>query len=132
MKLTSYLFSVLKRLFIVISFLFAVNAAVACEDFKQNFKYEYKYTVKKHNVKDSNIEVIEQALNRHNWKKLQNLTENEAKIEWESFLSDINDEEVNIIDGGYVSVSFHKVESMSIDDIITYIDGEKVGEKTWE
>ena len=69
---------------------------------------------------DSNIEVIEQALNRHNWKKLQNLTENEAKIEWESFLSDINDEDVKIINGGYVSVSFHKVESMTIDDIITY------------
>ena len=132
MRPTFYLFSVLKRLFIAISCFCALNATVACEDFKQNLKYEYKYTVKKHNIKDSNIEVIEQALNRHNWKKLQNLTENEAKIEWESFLSDINDEDVKIINGGYVSVSFHKVESMTIDDIITYIDGEKVGEKTWE
>ena len=132
MKLTFYLLSVLKRLFIAISCFCALNATVACEDFKQNLKHEYKYTVKKHNIKDSNIEVIEQALNRHNWKKSQNLTENEAKIEWESFLSDINDEEVKIINGGYVSISFHKVESMTIDDIITYIDGEKVGEKTWE
>lgn len=132
MRPTFYLFSVLKRLFIAISCFCALNTTVACEDFKQNLKYEYKYTVKKHNIKDSNIEVIEQALNRHNWKKLQNLTENEAKIEWESFLSDINDEDVKIINGGYVSVSFHKVESMTIDDIITYIDGEKVGEKTWE
>ena len=132
MKQMSSLFSIFKRLTVAILCLCAINSVVACEDYAQNLKSVYGYTVIRHKVKESNIAAIEQALEKHEWQRSQNLTKDEAKAEWESFMSDINDEEVNIIDGGYVSVSFHKVESMTIDDIITYIDGEKVGEKTWE
>lgn len=129
------LYPIFKRLIIVLLCLTAVNAAVSCkgyDDYVKNLKYEYGYTVKKHNVKGSDIEVIEQALDKHEWQKYKLLTKEEAKAEWESFLSDINDEEVVITDGGYVTVSFHELVSMTIDEIIHWVEGDSVGEKTWK
>ncbi|MBQ3246249.1 MAG: hypothetical protein IJB06_06010 [Bacteroidales bacterium] len=120
---------------IVLLCLTAVNAAVSCkgyDDYVKNLKYEYGYTVKKHNVKGSDIEAIEQALDKHEWQKYKQLTKDEAKAEWESFLSDINDEEVEITDGGYVTVRLHELVSMTIDDIIHWVEGDSVGEKTWK
>lgn len=113
----------------------AVNAAVSCEgydDYVKNLKYEYGYTVKKHNVKGPDIEAIEQALDKHGWQKSKSLTKDEAKAEWESFLSDINDEEVEITDGGYVRVRFHELVPMTIDEIIHWGEGDSLGEKTWK
>ena len=110
----------MKRLIIALLCLAAVSAIVACEgndDYVKNLKSEYRYTVKKHNVKGADIEAIEQALDKH---------------EWQSFLSDINDEEVEITDGGYVTVRFHEFVPMTIDEIIHWIEGDSVGEKTWE
>ena len=55
----------MKRLIIALLCLGAVSAIVACkgyDDYGKNLKYEYVYTVKKHNVKGSDIEAIEQAL----------------------------------------------------------------------
>ena len=95
----------MKRLIIALLCLAAVSAIVACEgsdDYVKNLKSDYGYTVKKHNVKVSDIEAIEQALDKHEWQKSKSLTKDDAKAEWESFLSDINDEEVEITDGGYV------------------------------
>ena len=129
------LYPIFKRLIIVLLCLTAVNAAVSCkgyDDYVKNLKYEYGYTVKKHNVKGSDIEAIEQALDKHEWQKSKSLTKDEAKAEWESFLSDINDEEVEITDGVYVTVRFHELVPMTIDEIIHWIKGDSVGEKTWK
>ena len=125
----------MKRLIIALLCLAAVSAIVACErsdDYVKNLKSEYRYTVKKHNVKGSDIEAIEQALDKHEWQKSKSLTKDEAKAEWESFLSDINDVEVEITDGGYVTVRFHEFVPMTIDEIIHWIEGDSVGEKTWK
>ncbi len=125
----------MKRLIIALLCLAAVSAIVACEgsdDYVKNLKSEYRYTVKKHNVKGSDIEAIEQALDKHEWQKSKSLTKDDAKAEWESFLSDINDEEVEITDGGYVTVRFHEFAPMTIDEIIHWIEGDSVGEKTWK
>lgn len=125
----------MKRLIIALLCLAAVSAIVACEgsdDYVKNLKSEYRYTVKKHNVKGSDIEAIEQALDKHEWQKSKSLTKDDAKAEWESFLSDINDEEVEITDGGYMTVRFHEFVPMTIDEIIHWIEGDSVGEKTWE
>ena len=129
------LYPIFKRLIIVLLCLTAVNAAVSCkgyDDYVKNLKYEYGYTVKKHTVKGSDIEAIEQALDKHEWQKSKSLTKDEAKAEWESFLSDINDEEVEITDGGYVTVRFHELVPMTIDEIIHWVEGDNVGEKTWK
>ena len=129
------LYPIFKRLIIVLLCLTAVNAAVSCKGYDyyvKNLKSEYGYTVKKHNVKGSDIEAIEQALDKHEWQKYKQLTKDEAKAEWESFLSDINDEEVEITDGGYVTVRFHEVVPMTIDEIIHWVEGDSVGEKTWK
>lgn len=129
------LYPIFKRLIIVLLCLTAVNAAVSCkgyDDYVKNLKYEYGYTVKKHNVKGSDIEAIEQALDKHEWQKSKSLTKDEAKAEWESFLSDINDEEVEITDGVYVTVRFHELVPMTIDEIIHWVEGDNVGEKTWK
>ena len=67
------------------------------------------------------------ALDKHEWQKYKNLTKDEAQAEWESFLSDINDEEVNIADGGYVKVKFHEVFSMTNDENIRWYEGNIVG-----
>ena len=109
----------MKRLILALLCLAAVSAIVACKDYGdyvKNLKYEYGYTVKKHNVKGSDIEAIEQALDKHEWQKSKSLTKDEAKAEWESFLSDINDEEVEITDGEYVTVRFHELVPMTIDE----------------
>ena len=82
----------MKRLIIALLCLAAVNTVLSCEgydDYVKNLKSEYGYTVKKHNVKGSDIEAIEQALAKHEWQKSKSLTKDEAKAEWESFLSDI-------------------------------------------
>ena len=71
-------------------------------------------------------------MDKHEWQKSKSLTKDEAKAEWESFLSDINDEEVEITDGGYVKVRFHELVSMTIDEIIHWGEGDSVGEKTWK
>ena len=129
------LYPIFKRLIIVLLCLTAVNAAVSCkgyDDYVKNLKYEYGYTVKKHNVKGSDIEAIEQALDKHEWQKSKSLTKDEAKAEWESFLSDINDEEVEITDGGYVTGRLHELVPMTIDEIIHWVEGDNVGEKTWK
>ena len=110
---------IMKRLILALLCLAAVSAIVACEghdDYVKNLKSEYEYTVNKHNVKGSDIEAIEQALDKHEWQKSKSLTKDEAKAEWESFLSDINDEEVEITDGGYVTVRFHELVPMTIDE----------------
>ena len=91
-----------------------------------------KRYLKKHKVKGADIEAIEQALDEHEWQKSKSLTKDEAKAEWESFLSDINDEEVEITDGGYVTVRFHELVPMTIDEIIHWVEGDSVGEKTWK
>ena len=78
------------------------------------------------------VEAIEQALDKHEWQKSKSLTKDEAKAEWESFLSDINDEEVEIADGGYVTVRFHELVPMNIDEFIYWVEGNSVDEKTWE
>ena len=132
MKQMSSLFSIFKRLTVVILCLCAINSVVACEDYAQNLKSVYGYTVIRHKVKESNIAAIEQALEKHEWQRSQTLTKDEAKAEWESFTSDINDEEVEIADGGYVKVKFHEVFSMTNDEIIQWYEGNIVGEKTWE
>lgn len=126
---------ILKRLTIALLCLVALSAIVACEgydDYVENLKSEYEYTVNKHNVKGSDIEAIEQALTKHEWQKSKSLTKDEAKAEWESFLSDINDEEVEITDGEYVTVRFHELVPMTIDEIIHWIEGDSIGEKTWK
>ena len=126
---------IMKRLIIALLCLGALSAFVACEgydDYVKNLKSEYEYTVNKHNVKGSDIEAIEQALDKHEWQKSKSLTKDEAKAEWESFLSDINDEEVEITDGGYVTVRFHELVPMTIDEIIHWVEGDSVGEKTWK
>ena len=125
----------MKQLIIALLCLGAVSTIVACEgydDYVKNLKSEYEYTVNKHNVKGSDIEAIEQALDKHEWHKSKSLTKDEAKAEWESFLSDINDEEVEITDGEYVTVRFHELVPMTIDEIIHWIEGDSVGEKTWK
>ena len=118
------------RLTSIIAVLGILAACDGYDDYVGNLKFEYGYTVIRHKVKGSDIETIEQALDKHEWQKHKNLTKDEAKAEWESFLSDINDEEVEIGDGGYVTIRFHEVVPYTIDDIITYVDGENVGEKT--
>ncbi len=135
MKRINSLYSIFRRLIIAYLFLGAVNAVAGCDgydDYVKNLKFEYGYTVKKHNVKGFDIETIEQALDKHEWQKHKNLTKDEAKAEWESFLSDINDEEVEIADGGYVTVRFHEVVPYTIDEIIHWIEGNSMGEKTWK
>lgn len=125
----------MKRLIIALLCLTAINSLVSCEgydDYVKNLKSEYEYTVNKHNVKGSDIEAIEQALAKHEWQKSKSLTKDEAKAEWESFLSDINDEEVEITDGEYVTVRFHELVPMTIDEIIHWVEGDSVGEKTWK
>lgn len=125
----------MKRLIIALLCLGSVSAIVACEgygDYVKNLKFEYGYTVKKHKVKGAEIEAIEQALDKHEWQKSKSLTKDEAKAEWESFLSDINDEEVEIADGGYVTVRFHELVPMNIDEFIYWVEGNSVDEKTWE
>ena len=102
------LYPIFKRLIIVLLYLTAVNAAVSCKG--------YDDYVNKHNVKGFDIEAIEQALDKHEWQKSKSLTKDEAKAEWESFLSDINDDEVEITDGGYVTVRFHELVPMTIDE----------------
>ena len=129
------LYPIFKRLIIVLLCLTAVNAAVSCkgyDDYVKNLKFEYGYTVIRHKVKGADIEAIEQTLDKHEWQKSKSLTKDEAKAEWESFLSDINDEEVEITDGGYVTVRFHELVPMTIDEIIHWIEGDSVGEKTWK
>ena len=129
------LYPIFKRLIIVLLCLTAVNAAVSCkgyDDYVKNMKFEYGYTVIRHKVKGADIEAIEQTLDKHEWQKSKSLTKDEAKAEWESFLSDINDEEVEITDGGYVTVRFHELVPMTIDEIIHWIEGDSVGEKTWK
>ena len=108
----------LKALILGILCLCAFNCVVACEDFGKNMKFEYGYSVVRHNVKGSDIAAIEQALDKHEWQKSKSLTKDEAKAEWESFLSDINDEEVEITDGEYVTVRFHELVPITIDEII--------------
>ena len=71
-------------------------------------------------------------MDKHEWQKYKQLTKDEAKAEWESFLSDINDEEVEITDGGYVTVRFHELVPMNIDEFIYWVEGNSVDEKTWE
>ena len=135
MKRMNSLYSIFKRLIIALLCLGAVNALVSCEsydDYVKNLKSEYGYTVIRHKVKDSDIEAIEQALDKHEWQKPKSLTKDEAKAEWESFLSDINDEDVEIADGGYVTVRFHELVPMTIDEIIHLTEGDSVGEKTWK
>lgn len=125
----------MKRLIIALLCLGSVSAIVACEgygDYVKNLKFEYGYTVKEHKVKGADIEAIEQALDKHKWQKSKSLTKDEAKAEWESFLSDINDEEVEIADGGYVTVRFHELVPMNIDEFIYWVEGNSVYEKTWE
>lgn len=125
----------MKRLIIALLYLGSVSAIVACEgygDYVKNLKFEYGYTVKEHKVKGADIEAIEQALDKHEWQKSKSLTKDEAKAEWESFLSDINDEEVEIADGGYVTVRFHELVPMNIDEFIYWVEGNSVYEKTWE
>ena len=129
------LYPIFKRLIIVLLCLTAVNAAVSCkgyDDYVKNMKFEYGYTVIRHKVKGADIEAIEQTLDKHEWQKSKSLTKDEAKAEWESFLSDINDEEVEITDGGYVTVRFHELVPMTIDEIIHWIEVDSVGEKTWK
>ena len=125
----------MKRLIIALLCLGSISAIVACEgygDYVKNLKFEYGYTVKEHKVKGADIEAIEQALDKHEWQKSKSLTKDEAKAEWESFLSDINDEEVEIADGGYVTVRFHELVPMNIDEFIYWVEGNSVDEKTWE
>ena len=74
-----------KQLIIALLCLTAINALVSCEvydDYVKNLKSEYEYTVNKHNVKGSDIEAIEQALDKHEWQKSKSLTKDEAKAEW--------------------------------------------------
>ena len=126
---------IMKRLIIALLCLGSVSAIVACEgygDYVKNLKFEYGYTVKEHKVKGADIEAIEQALDKHEWQKSKSLTKDEAKAEWESFLSDINDEEVEIADGRYVTVRFHELVPMNIDEFIYWVEGNSVDEKTWE
>lgn len=132
MKQMSSLFSIFKRLTVAILCLCAINSVVACEDYAQDLKSVYGYTVIRHKVKESNIAAIEQALEKHEWQRSQNLTKDEAKAEWESFMSDINDEEVKIADGGYVTVRFHELTPTIIDDLTHWVEGNSVGEKTWK
>ena len=40
--------------------------------------------------------------------------------------------EVGIADGGYVTVRFHELVPMTIDEIIHWVEGDSVGEKTWK
>ena len=71
-------------MFVAILCVCAVNAVIACkgyDDYVKNLKSEYGYTVKKHNVKGSDIEAIEQALDKHEWQKSKSLTKDEAKAE---------------------------------------------------
>ena len=42
----------------------------------------------------------------------------------------MNPQEVEITDGGYLTVRFHELVPMTIDQIIHWIEGESVGEKT--
>ena len=124
-----------KLLSVLLVLMVALPMTASCEgsdDYVKNLKSEYEYTVNKHNVKGSDIEAIEQALAKHEWQKSKSLTKDEAKAEWESFLSDINDEEVEITDGEYVTVRFHELVPMTIDEIIHWIEGDSVGEKTWK
>ena len=124
----------MKRLIIALICLVTLSATIACEgyhDYVKKMKFEYGYTVKKHNVNGADIEAISQALDKHEWQKSRSLTKDEAKAEWESFLSHINDEEVEITDGGYVTVRFHELVPMTTDEIIHWIEGKSVGEKTW-
>ena len=132
MKPMNSLFSIFKRLTVAILCLCVTNSVVACEDYAQNLKSVYRYTVIRYKVKESNIAAIEQALEKHEWKRSQNLTKDEAKAEWESFQRDINDEDVEITDGGYVTVRFHELVPMTIDEIIHWVEGDSVGEKTWK
>ena len=119
----------MKRFLFVTTFICLL--ATACGDFGKNMKFEYGYTVVRHNVKGSDIEAVEQALDKHEWQKYKNLTKDEAQEEWESFLNDINDEEVEIADGGYVTVRFHELTPTTIDDLTHWVEGNSVGEKTW-
>ena len=124
-----------KLLSVLLVLMVALPMTASCEgsdDYVKNLKSEYEYTVNKHNVKGSDIEAIEQALDKHEWQKSKSLTKDEAKAEWESFLSDINDEEVEITDGEYVTVRFHELVPITIDEIIHWIEGDSVGEKTWK
>ena len=135
MKSVHSVLSIFKRLFTAILCVCAVNVVIACKDYDdyvKKLKFEYGYTVNKHNVKGSDIEALEQALDKHEWQKSKSLTKDEAKAEWESFLSDINDEELEITDGGYVTVRFHELVPMTIDEIIHWVEGDSVGEKTWK
>ena len=135
MKLMNPLYPIFKRLIVALLCLVAVSATIACEgynDYVKKMKFEYGYTVKKHNVNEADIEAISQALDKHEWQKSKSLTKDEAKTEWESFLSHINDEEVEITDGGYVTVRFHELVPMITDEIIHWIEGKSVGEKTWK
>ena len=130
MKSVHSVLSIFKRLFTAILCVCAVNVVIACkgyDDYVKNLKSEYEYTVNKHNVKGSDIEAIEQALAKHGWQKSKSLTKDEAKAEWESFLNDINDEEMEITDGEYVTVRFHELVPMTIDEIIHWIEGDSVG-----
>ena len=74
MKLMNPLYPIFKRLIVALLYLTAVNAAVSCEgydDYVKNLKFE------------------EQALDKHEWQKYKQLTKDEAKAEWEPFLSGI-------------------------------------------
>ena len=44
----------------------------------------------------------------------------------------MNPQEVEITDGGYVRVRFHELVPMSIDEIINWVEGDSLGEKTWK
>lgn len=83
----------MKRLIIALICLVTLSATIACEgyhDYVKKMKFEYGYTVKKHNVNEADIKAISQALDKHEWQKSRSLTKDEAKTEWESFLSHIS------------------------------------------
>lgn len=132
MKRMNPLFSIFRRLIVAIICVCTANAVAGCGDYIRNLKSEYGYTVVRHKVKTSDIEAIEQALDKHGHMNHKTLTKDEAKAEWESFLSDINDEDVEITDGGYVKIRFHEVVPITVDEIINWIEGSIVGEKTWK
>ena len=74
MKLMNPLYPIFKRLIVALLCLIAVNAVVSCEgygDYVKKLKFE------------------EQTFDKHEWQKYKQLTKDEAKAEWEPFLSDI-------------------------------------------
>lgn len=131
----------MKRIFTILSVLLVSLAFVSCnkeggdDSFVTSF-YEYVSDIKteRGNLSVTNVDAIDKALEGKLDQHFQNMTDAQAKAEWQSFVNSVDDSKVVFTnDNEYYKVSFVKVNVYEKGDFESETKVvATIGEKTWK